>query len=188
MTKVLSDVYRSFFIIVFLAVCSEIFFEFVPTEKYLQLAHPIYYIAIAVFSVIFVICFRRMKLSGYKNFRRGGKVISHRRLVIITLCVHIAFSCSIYVFTLSTGPYYATIFFGSQVQHNMIVDRMNPNKDRKFCLSGVFVKDRPYFANEVCDINQQVLAHIRPNSTIRVSGRGTWMGVIPQHVALIAND
>lgn len=188
MTKILDRVYRSFCILVFLAVFSEIFFEFVPTEKYLQLAHPTSFITIAVFSVIFAICFRRIKLSGYKNFRRSGKVISHRWLVITTLCAHIAFSCMIYVFTLSTGPYYASIFFGAQVQHTMIVDRLNPNNDRKFCLSGVFVKDKPYFANEVCDINQEVLAHIRPNSTIRVSGRGTWMGVTPQHVALITND
>ena len=181
-------VYFSVSNIVFLAVCSEILFEFVPTEEYLQFAHPIYYIAAAAFSIIFVICFRRARVYTYINFRRKGIAATSTRLLLTVLSLHVILSYFIYIFVLSTVPYYISVLSGSQVMHIMTVDQLNPNRDRKFCLSGVYIKNRPHFANEVCNINKQVLALVVPNSKIRVFGRGTWMGVIPHNFAIKLDD
>lgn len=68
----------------------------------------------------------------------------------------------------------------------MTVYRRDPNKSRKFCVDGVILKDKPFFANRICRIDLYVLYKLKPETKIIVSGRGNWMGIIPEKIRIAA--
>jgi hypothetical protein len=151
----------------------------VPTDAYINSTWWVYVPVVAGFALINVLA------MDYPRFRSTfPRDISRFQYVMARLAFVFGFAFCFLVFLQSSLPSVALRFSGSPVDVEMTVAGTNPNKDRKFCVQGIYVAGKPFFADDICDIPAAVLGRLTTGEKIIVSGTGNWMGVIPQQVSL----
>jgi hypothetical protein len=159
---------------------SEIFLKpnFVPSDEYIESTWPIYFLVVVGFGIV------NFLAMDYSDFAaRFARKVSHFEYFASRVVIILAFAVCFQVFLQSSVPSLVLRVSGAHAEIELEINKLNPNRDRKYCIHGVFLRHKPYFADEVCNIDPSVLNTLSAGNFIVVSGNGNWMGVIPEHVA-----
>ena len=151
--------------------------KFVPSDDYIESTWLLYFLITFSFGLI------NFLSIDYSDFAAGfPRKISPLQYFASRIFLFLLFAGCFQVFLQSSVPSLILRFSGSQIAVKLEVSDLNPNRDRKYCVHGVFLRNKPYFANEVCNITPNVLSRLSADDLIVVYGNGNWMGLIPERV------
>jgi hypothetical protein len=159
---------------------SEIFLRpnVVPSDEYIESTWLIYFFVISGFGVI-----NFLAIDYYAFATRLPRKISRFQYFAARIAFILVFAVCFQVFLQSSVPSFVLRFTGSHTAVELEIRGLNPNRDRKYCVRGVFLRNKPYFADEICSIDPNILHTLSAGELIVVSGNGNWMGLIPEQVA-----
>ncbi|WP_139327781.1 MULTISPECIES: hypothetical protein [Rhodobacter] len=150
----------------------------VPSDEYIESTWPIYFLVIVGFGMV------NFLAMDYSDFAATfSREISHFEYFTSRVALMLTFAVCFQVFLQSSVPSLVLRVSGANTEIEMEISDLNPNRDRKYCIRGVFLRHKPYFADDICNIDPSVLNTLSADDFIVVSGNGNWMGVIPEHVA-----
>ena len=149
----------------------------VPSDDYIQSNRVYYFLVIFSFGII-----NLLSMSHSKFAARLPRKIAYHEYFASRIGFILLFSVCFQVFLQSSLPSLILRFSGTPTFVELEVKALNPNRDRKFCIRGIFLENKPYFADEICNISPKILSTLNAGDLIVVSGNGNWMGVIPERV------